>query len=495
MMAKRSPLEPQKSPSVLVVDDDRRVRELLEIALTAHGFGVLTAADGDEAIRRALGQRPDLVVLDVRLPKKSGLEVCDALRGDTEDPSVPIILVSAAVETDARLQAFARGADDYLAKPFSPKELIARIKRHLARHAEARGLQRRAQELERDLSRARDEARRAEDVSRREQALRELASGAGRDFLRILDLDELSDRILAALQRRLNVGVAALLTVDGGNSMLEGCAIRGGDEACLAGLSLRSDGEVAGMLAGLERPMLRADLERIPELKPELESFMAAGFSLFVPLRGSSGGLEALIVAGERHDGLNPSRADLDVLSGLSESAAIAIENSMRSRAQIDGLLDVLAERAHGASGRSAACEEAGRLVARAARAGGFPPHRADLIRRAVLLGDFGATPEGVATFARIAAIDPTGRVSELENMLQARRDDSRPLPERMAGRWRALALLSFGWRYAEARAQGVSPGAALAQAIESAGARLDSDSRNTVNATLAGLLERTPLD
>src|SRR5438093_4127852 len=158
-----------RSANILVVDDDRRVRELLEIALTAHGFAVLTAADGDEGIKRALGQRPDLVILDVRLPKKSGLEVCDALRGDVDDPSVPIILVSAAVETDARLQAFARGADDYLSKPFSPKELIARIKRLLVRHSESRAAVQRAQDLERELARAQDEARRARVDSRREQ--------------------------------------------------------------------------------------------------------------------------------------------------------------------------------------------------------------------------------------------------------------------------------------------------------------------------------------
>src|SRR5206468_1644746 len=78
------------------------------------------------------------VVLDVRLPKKSGLEVCELLRQDPDDPHVPIILVSAAAETEARLQGLARGADDYVAKPFSPKELIARIRRLLARSSETR---------------------------------------------------------------------------------------------------------------------------------------------------------------------------------------------------------------------------------------------------------------------------------------------------------------------------------------------------------------------
>jgi len=87
-----------------VVDDDRRVRELLEVTLTTQGFAVLTAADGEEALMRARRERPDLILLDVRLPKRSGLEVCDVLRNDPTDPAVPIILITAASETEHRLQ-------------------------------------------------------------------------------------------------------------------------------------------------------------------------------------------------------------------------------------------------------------------------------------------------------------------------------------------------------------------------------------------------------
>src|SRR5262245_16349963 len=115
------------APCILVVDDDRRVVDLLNIALAAHGYRVVSAVDGEEAVRIALGKRPDLVVLDVRLPKKSGFEVCEILRQDPDDPFLPIIMVSAASEMDARLQGFARGADDYLAKPFSPRSEERRV--------------------------------------------------------------------------------------------------------------------------------------------------------------------------------------------------------------------------------------------------------------------------------------------------------------------------------------------------------------------------------
>ena len=126
------------APLVLIADDDARVVELLTIALTSHHLRVITAVDGDEAIRRALAERPDLVLLEVRLPRKSGLEVCDYLRHDPEDPQVPVVLMSTSTDTESRLEGLARGADDFLEKPFSPKELVARVKRLIPRAPQAR---------------------------------------------------------------------------------------------------------------------------------------------------------------------------------------------------------------------------------------------------------------------------------------------------------------------------------------------------------------------
>ena len=102
--------QPITAPIVLIVDDDLRVLELLEIAFQAHGFKVVKAADGDEAIHRIAGERPDLVVLDVRLPKKSGLEVCEIIRRDPTDARLPVIVMSGAAETESRLRAFTCGA-------------------------------------------------------------------------------------------------------------------------------------------------------------------------------------------------------------------------------------------------------------------------------------------------------------------------------------------------------------------------------------------------
>lgn len=472
---------PPHTPNILVVDDDRRVRELLEIALTSHGFGVVTAADGDEAVKRALGQRPDLVVLDVRLPKRSGLEVCDVLRGDPDDPSVPIILVSATSETDARLQAFARGADDYLAKPFSPKELVARIKRLLARSAEARNAQKRARELERDLTRAVEESRRARLDARREQSLREQATGLGQDLMRTLDPDALAARFLIAVQARLKATVVALLVPDSDSGRMVARAIRGDGLDRVARLAIAEDGELARVLVGLSRVVDRRELERFPELKDEIAPLVAARITLLAPLR-SGAGLQGILVADERADGTESARADLDLASALCETTALALENATRFHAQVDHLLTLLADRAHPDAGIRDVHREAAKLVRGAARFALVPARHRELIAHAVALGAWGGTAEGRLALADLRRLDRTGRIAELERLW-----DERDLGDAAEGpcpdEARARLLVHIGLRYAAVRAQGATAEEALADAIERPAAPPDAITRRALAA------------
>jgi len=122
------------SPLVLVVDDEESYREALSVALRREGFAVETASDGMEAIARFAETAPDLVLLDVMLPKMSGIDVCRELRSRS---GVPIIMVTArAGEIDA-VVGLEVGADDYIAKPFRLRELIARVRAALRRAPEA----------------------------------------------------------------------------------------------------------------------------------------------------------------------------------------------------------------------------------------------------------------------------------------------------------------------------------------------------------------------
>ncbi len=115
---------------VLVVDDERVVTEVVEKYLRLEGYDVTAASDGEEALRLAQEWAPDLIVLDLMLPKLDGLEVCRRLRRDSE---VPIIMLTARGDPTDRIVGLELGADDYVAKPFSPRELVARVKSVLRR--------------------------------------------------------------------------------------------------------------------------------------------------------------------------------------------------------------------------------------------------------------------------------------------------------------------------------------------------------------------------
>ena len=115
---------------ILVADDDRELGEILSFALTRAGFEVVRAMDGEEALARFSQTQPALVLLDYSMPKLDGLEVCRRLRAQS---SVPIIMLTVRSAEDEIVRAFELGADDYVTKPFSPKQLIARIKAALRR--------------------------------------------------------------------------------------------------------------------------------------------------------------------------------------------------------------------------------------------------------------------------------------------------------------------------------------------------------------------------
>jgi DNA-binding response OmpR family regulator len=121
---------------VLVVDDDVKTVELLKLYLNRDGYRVLTAYDGNEALRLARESRPDLIVLDLMLPGMNGLDVCRILRKESD---VPIIMLTAMTTDNDRLTGLNLGADDYVTKPFSPRELAARVRAILRRLPGERG--------------------------------------------------------------------------------------------------------------------------------------------------------------------------------------------------------------------------------------------------------------------------------------------------------------------------------------------------------------------
>ena len=119
--------------NILIVDDDRALVKLVSFHLAAHSYGVWGAKNGSEALKICKQRHPDLVILDVLLPGMDGWEVCRQLRQDSETANIPVIMLSALDGVEDKLKGFDAGTDDYLTKPFSPRELMVRVKRVLAR--------------------------------------------------------------------------------------------------------------------------------------------------------------------------------------------------------------------------------------------------------------------------------------------------------------------------------------------------------------------------
>ncbi|MDD5306587.1 MAG: response regulator transcription factor [Deltaproteobacteria bacterium] len=122
--------------TILVVEDDKSLREGLALNFQLQGYRVLTAADGDEGMRKAFDARPDLIVLDVMLPGWSGIEILSELRAKADD--VPVLILSARDKVEHKIEGLGTGADDYVTKPFELKELLARVEAMLRRARPAR---------------------------------------------------------------------------------------------------------------------------------------------------------------------------------------------------------------------------------------------------------------------------------------------------------------------------------------------------------------------
>lgn len=200
--------------TVLVIDDEKDVIELLHYNLTREGYDVIAAADGKSGLEIAIQHKPDLIMLDLMMPGMDGLEVCRQLRADSRTSAVPVIMLSAkAAETD-RIVGLELGSDDYITKPFSPRELVARVKAVLRRTVlqESQGQVIRQGELVIDVNRH-EVAFQGTAVALTATEFRILHFLAGRPG-RVLSRDEIIDAALgrnaAVFDRTIDVHVTAI---------------------------------------------------------------------------------------------------------------------------------------------------------------------------------------------------------------------------------------------------------------------------------------------
>ena len=191
---------------ILVVDDEPKIVQLVRDYLERAGFAVSTARDGNEALMRAHSERPDLIVLDIGLPGLDGLEVTRRLRRDS---GVPIIMLTARHEETDKVVGLELGADDYVTKPFSPRELEARVRAVLRRQAAPEDQVLRAGDLTLDVPRLRTEVSgRSVPLTATEfQLLTALARQPGRVFTRAQLLDAIHGVAFESYERAIDAHV------------------------------------------------------------------------------------------------------------------------------------------------------------------------------------------------------------------------------------------------------------------------------------------------
>ena len=121
---------------ILIIEDEPDIREVISYNLSKEGYRVVSAASGEEGLKSAMSQPPDLVILDLMLPGVYGLDVCRRIRNDSRTAAIPIIVLTARSEESDVITGLEVGADDYVTKPFSPKVLVARIRARLREKSE-----------------------------------------------------------------------------------------------------------------------------------------------------------------------------------------------------------------------------------------------------------------------------------------------------------------------------------------------------------------------
>lgn len=287
-----------KHKTVVVVDDDKRVVELLKIALAGSGYRTFSALNGDQAIGVVEKVRPDVVVLDVRLPKKNGYQVCEALKSSPITCDIPVIMISGLVEPSARVQGLRCGADDFLTKPFSPKELLLRIQNILNRAADARSSATVNAAAEKEF---------LEKQKRMTQAQRRLAKRVervtaiaemGRTMIGARDSEELASQLIVSFHLCLRAGTALVAVRDAGDSHFRVVKCRGIGTGQKRTLSLPAGGELCSRMIAEGRPLSLEELDGIPGMRKEIIPLRAAGLSLGEAVEGHEGPSALIFIGG-----------------------------------------------------------------------------------------------------------------------------------------------------------------------------------------------------
>jgi len=316
---------------VLVIDDSAEILDVMEkLVLGPHGYSFLDARDGQEGLRKAVAENPDLIVMDLQMPKMTGLEVLDALQKRQCD--IPVILMTIHGSEAIAVQAFRLGVKDYIIKPFEVEEMLAAIDRALTE----RRLRAERERLTRQI---------LQINKRLEHRIRELdvLYTIGKSVTSLLNLEELLNRIVEAAVFVTGAEEGSLMLMDKDTGELYLRAARNLGEKFARGFRLKVEDSIAGQVVKTGQPMLQntQDEERL-----KIKTGYLVKSLVNVPLKAKDEVIGVLVV--DNKVSSKPfTDNDVYLLSALADYAAIAIENARLyngigdKAAQLDTLLKI----------------------------------------------------------------------------------------------------------------------------------------------------------
>jgi DNA-binding response OmpR family regulator len=311
--------------TVLVIEDDAETRAFLhDVVLTPAGYRVLTAADGQEGLERALTDQPDVILLDLMMPRLSGLDLLELLQ--QQDCHIPTIILTAYSSEQQILRAFRLGAKNFLQKPFGVDEVVPAIEKALGEER----LRRERGNLTLALAQANQ---RLQQQVQNWATLNDIAQA----ITSTLEESEIFRRVMQNVTRILEVEACSLLLLDQETGELEFTVTLAGDEARYSDFRLKPGQGIAGWVALHGEPLLVSDVHQDPRFYADVDR--GTGFRsrsiLCVPLKIREqviGVLEAINKLGGS-EGATFTQEDLALLTTLASWVAVAVENARLNRA------------------------------------------------------------------------------------------------------------------------------------------------------------------
>ena len=295
---------------VLVIEDSFETQQLLaELVLEPNGYRHLAAMDGEDGLRLALEETPDLIVLDMQLPKMNGLEVLEALQ--QQDVDIPVIFTTIRESVELVVQAFRLGARDYVIKPFGPTEMHEAIQRALTTTT----LREERDQLTQQLVEINQQ------LQRQLQELNVIYT-IGRSVTSLLDLTRVLNRVVEAAVYLADAEEGMLLMLNRERDELYLRAAKGVDEKVARTLRMRVDDSAAGRVVQTDRPVSLTD-----DRAQVVTDYLAKAL-LYVPMRVPDRGVIGVLGVINREADQSFSERDIFLLSALADYAAIAIENA-----------------------------------------------------------------------------------------------------------------------------------------------------------------------